>query len=141
MTLKQVGNTNFVSLHKGQYVVEELVKCALHQHWTCGKLTGIGAVHNIELGIYDNEQKKYIKKQFPDTSELLSLQGNMSYVDNEPFFHLHVVLANSQYQCFGGHLFEAEVAVTAEIVVTTYPVLIERQMDDEIGLKLWDLQH
>ena len=82
-----------------------------------------------------------MRQDFPELAELLTLQGNMTQVDGEPFFHLHVVLAGHDYQCFGGHLFDAEVAVTAEVIVTNYPVLVERTFDDEIGLKLWDLKH
>ena len=53
--------------------------------------------------------------------ELLSLEGNFfpSQEDGEPVIHLHAILGTSSGAVTGGHLLEARVFTTAEIILGT----------------------
>ena len=48
--------------------------------------------------------------------------------------HVHTAIGDSQFSVFGGHMFEAVVAVTAEIYITPFGVMPERSLDSELGL-------
>lgn len=104
----------FIRLDRGDKVNEVLKAFCKEHEITCGKISGVGALENIELGFYDYHKDEYDKKIFKEEHELLSMEGNISKFDNEPFVHLHVTLSNDKYQAIGGHMFEGVVAVTLE---------------------------
>ncbi|OPL19501.1 MAG: hypothetical protein AVO35_10080 [Candidatus Aegiribacteria sp. MLS_C] len=78
-------------------------------------LCGIGMLKNTEIGRYDGES--YNREKVPGPSEVLSLQGNVSLKEGEPFVHLHVSLADDELNARGGHLFFGTVAMTVELVM------------------------
>jgi predicted DNA-binding protein with PD1-like motif len=51
--------------------------------------------------------------------ELLSLEGNIfpSEIDGNPIIHLHVMLGSPSGGVMGGHLSQATIFTTAEIVI------------------------
>ena len=83
------------------------------------------------------KEKKYIKKNLREEHELLSIMGNVSFVDNEHFVHSHVVLADRDYKSFGGHLFDAQISATGEFKIDLLNCEVSRNFSKEIGLNLW----
>jgi uncharacterized protein len=61
-----------------------------------------------------------------------------TYVDNEPFFHVHVALGGRDGSARGGHLFEMTARPTVELVLNTYAGAVRRKIDRESGLPLLD---
>src|SRR5262249_269445 len=89
----------------------------------------------VQLGYYDLHKKDYIRKTFDDEDyELLALNGNISLKDMLPYVHVHTALGRSDFSLFGGHMFEAVVAVTAEIYITPFGVMSERSFQENLGL-------
>lgn len=70
---------------------------------------------DITIGRYDG--REYVKRTIDESSEILSLQGNVSIKEGEPFVHLHVSLADESFSAVGGHLFEGTVSMTIELVI------------------------
>jgi predicted DNA-binding protein with PD1-like motif len=126
----------FVRLQKGQSLFPSLVEIAQTENWRAAHISGLGALSHLELGYYDLPTKTYLRKQFNDEYELLSMDGNLSMKDGEPFFHLHGVFSGRDFQAFGGHMFKAEVAVTCEVNIRLFSAEIERRPDSEVGLSL-----
>ena len=62
--------------------------------------------------------------------------GNVARYGNAPLHHVHVALGRRNGDGVGGHLFEATVRPTVEVVMTTYARFVRRQMDPEWGLPL-----
>jgi len=60
----------------------------------------------------------------------------LRHPDNEPFFHIQVALGLQDGSARGGHLFEAVVRPTVELVLTTFPRPLRRKIDRETGLPL-----
>jgi uncharacterized protein len=58
--------------------------------------------------------------------------------DDAPFFHVHVALGLRDGSARGGHLFEAVVRPTVELVLTTFAGPVRRKIDRETGLPLLD---
>lgn len=128
-----------IRLMKDEDLFLTLEKFAKEEGLTAGHVSGIGALKDIELGFYHLEEKYYQKKKFSEDHELLSLSGNLSLLDGKEFFHLHTVISDDQFQCFGGHLFSAVVAVTVEIYFTPVALPLSRAHDSCIGLNLWNI--
>ena len=82
-------------------------------------LCGIGMLENVEIGQYDG--KKYQKTKISSSSEILSMQGNVSEKQGEPFIHIHTSLAGHDFRAIGGHLFSGDVAMTIELVMKVLP--------------------
>ena len=69
-------------------------------------------------GYFDLEKNSYQRRAESEQVELLSLTGNLALNNNEPFFHVHVALGLRDGSARGGHLFEAVVRPTVELVLT-----------------------
>ena len=104
-----------------------------------GHISGIGAVNNIELGSYNSKKGEYIKKIFKDDHELITTQGNIMLLNDEPFIHAHISIGNHNMEIFGGHLFSAKIAVVGEFVINKIDGNSKRTKNDAIGLATWDL--
>ncbi len=125
-----------IRLEKGEQIIQAIKDFCKTYTITSAYFNGIGAVQNAELGYYRLDQKEYSWKKFDTAMEVVSLTGNVSQVDGEPFLHIHTVLAYENFQTAGGHLKEAVVGATLEIFMQTVDTKLTRFMDDEIGLKL-----
>lgn len=124
-------------IDKDEPLVATLTNFATQQSLAGGLISGIGALKDVELGYYDLHNKEYIRKTFNEMDyELISLSGNISLKESKPFIHVHASLGDMDFNVFGGHLFEATVAVTTEIFITPLGVMPERRFDQCIGLAL-----
>jgi len=136
MLVRSHNSQIIVVLEKDQNVIEALTEVAISQKIRGGHITGIGAVKDVELGFYELHKKDYIRKKFTgDDYELIALNGNVSLRDGLPYIHVHTALGRSDFGVFGGHLFEARVAVTAEIYITPFGMMPERTFQPGLGLQ------
>lgn len=140
MQFQQNGASHFVYIERDEKVMETLTNYCRGQKISNGRLSGIGAVKDIELGAYDLGNKNYLKKQYTGEYELVSCQGNITLKDGQPFIHAHVTIGNREMNTFGGHLFECTVAVVGEFVVEQIEGSTSREMNPEIGLATWCLE-
>ena len=130
--------TYLVVFDTGQEVMKGLLAFARKHRLVAGHLTGIGAVSDAVIGYFDPQTKTYLRNHQKGQAEVLSLTGNLALDDNEPFFHVHVALGRRDGSARGGHLFEATVRPTVELVLTAYPRPVRREIDPEWGLPLLD---
>ncbi len=137
MEFQQKDDWWVVRLDKGEKVVQTLHQFFAKHQLTGGYVWGIGSLTDVVLGYYDVNRKEYRQKTFQDVYELLSLQGNITVVDGAPFLHAHALLSGADYSAFGGHLFEATVRATVEVAIVPWPMVIGRQLNEAVGLKLW----
>jgi predicted DNA-binding protein with PD1-like motif len=101
--------------------------------------TGIGAFSDVVLGYFDWKRKRYEQIPVREQVEVLSLVGDITIVDGEPKVHAHVVVGKADGTAHGGHLLEAHVRPTLEVVLVESPVHLRRAPDAESGLPLIDL--
>ncbi|GAB4379766.1 MAG: DNA-binding protein [Calditrichia bacterium] len=139
MEYKKIDNLFLLQLKRGESVLDSLRSFAQEQHLNSGMIQAIGALEKVTLGYFDRNSRTYLKQDFDDVYELVSLNGNLSRVGEEPFWHIHVVLADRNFQTTGGHLFAATVAVTFEAFLTALPWKLVRIHDKSVNLNLWDL--
>jgi hypothetical protein len=124
-----------IVVSKGQKLVSTLTKDVCDLGLRGGLISGLGALIHVELGYYHLEHKDYLRKTFSEMDyELISLTGNISLKDGNPYIHVHAALGDNQFRVFGGHLFEAEVAVTAEVSIIPLGKMPVRELDKNIGL-------
>ena len=134
MQFQKVGKDYLINIDKDEKVVETLTRFCKENGIKNAKLSGIGAVKKTEIGAYDLSNKKYIKREYSEILELLSLEGNVALKDGEPFIHAHVVLSDHKMQTLGGHLFETTVGVAGEFFLTQFDGNAYRELKPDIGL-------
>jgi uncharacterized protein len=66
----------------------------------------------------------------------ITLEENKSLGENKPMIHAHAVVGKRDGSTAGGHLLEAHVRPTLELILTESPVHLERKFDAESGLPL-----
>ena len=130
--------TYLLVFHTGQEVMKGLLAFAKKHDLVAGHLTGIGAISGAVIGYFDPEKNTYLRHEENGQAELLSLTGNLALYENAPFFHVHVALGLRDGAARGGHLFEATVRPTVEVVLTTSPRPVRREIDREAHLPLLD---
>jgi uncharacterized protein len=62
--------------------------------------------------------------------------GDIALTQGEPKVHAHVVVGKADGTAHGGHLIEAHVRPTLEVVLVEPPQHLQRQSDPESGLAL-----
>ena len=139
MNYKKIDNKIFISIDKGELVNQKLLEIAQKENLNSGWINGLGAISNIEIGYWDIEKKVYVKQKFDNHYELLSLIGNVSLVDNEPFIHSHISFSDTSFKVYGGHLFDAKVIAAAEFCIFTSDYYLHRKLNCDIGLSLWNI--
>ncbi|MDB5185581.1 MAG: protein of unknown function superfamily protein [Candidatus Saccharibacteria bacterium] len=140
MTSRFDGYNWIVRLSKGELLMESLDSFIKEHNIAGGWVNGLGAAVWAELGFYDLHAQQYNFKKLDQLLEITSLQGNIAWVDNKPFVHLHGTFSNAEMQGLGGHVKELEVGGTCEIYIHTWEgEPIARVLDAETGLPLLDL--
>ncbi|MEA2630049.1 MAG: uncharacterized protein QOE66_268 [Chloroflexota bacterium] len=120
----------------GDEVMSNLVEFAGSNKLGAARLTAIGAFSEVTLGYFDWEKKDYKKIPVREQVEVLSLIGDVALKDGEPKVHAHVVVGRSDGTTMGGHLIEARVRPTLEVILTESPAHLQKQVDEESGLAL-----
>ena len=122
---------------KGDEVMAGLLSFAQEQKLTASHFTAIGAFERATLGYFDRAQKDYEKIRIDEQVEVLSLIGDIATDDDGgPKVHAHVVVGKRDGTAHGGHLLEAHVWPTLEVILTESPEHLRRQMDEKVGLAL-----
>ncbi|MCP4581670.1 MAG: DNA-binding protein [candidate division Zixibacteria bacterium] len=136
MQAKKVEDGYFLRIDKGEEIMATITDFVAVKSIPAGAISGIGALTEVELGYFDREKSEYLRRNFNNIYELLSLTGNISYIDQNPMVHAHCILGDSDYRLVGGHLFNAVVAVTGEVHIRTFNERFERAMNPELNLNL-----
>lgn len=123
-------------VNKGKEVIEALQAFALKHKLTHVWVQGLGGAANVTLGFYDLENQEYQWRTFDQPLEILSLQGNLAWVDEQPVWHVHGTFSGSDYIAIGGHVKALIVGLTCELFITPTPLAMTRKYDNETGLQL-----
>lgn len=140
MKTKKTESGYFLCLSKGEKLIDSILEHVKKDEIPSGTFSAVGAVKNIRLGFYHLHSKSYEEKVLPGDHELLNLSGNIAWKDSAPIVHCHIVVGDTNFQVLGGHLFEAEVAVTVEVFLSVQSSKIYRRLFPEVGLNLQDLE-
>jgi uncharacterized protein len=136
--LNEAGERTFALVYEtGDEVIAGLTDFARRHRPRSAHFTAIGAFQDVMLAYFDWPTKKYQPLPLKEQVEVLTLAGDIAWKDDgEPVVHAHVVVGRSDGTTRGGHLKEAHVRPTLELVLVEYPRHLERKPDPESGLAL-----
>src|SRR5262245_36851583 len=133
------GQRTFVVVFDtGDDVVPGLREFATQHRLQASHLTAIGAFSHVVLGYFDWQTKTYARVPVDEQVEVLSLAGNIVPKHGQPQLHAHVVVGKRDGTAHGGHLLEAGVRPTLEVIVVESPAHLRRTPNAESGLALID---
>jgi predicted DNA-binding protein with PD1-like motif len=134
---EQQGEKTFVLIFDtGDEVASGLLDFAKYRHLDSSHFTALGAFSDVVVGYFDWTKKEYKRIALPEQVEVLALVGDIALNQGEPKVHAHVVLGKADGTAHGGHLLEAHVRPTLEVVLVESPQHLQRQSDPESGLAL-----
>lgn len=129
--------TYAVVLETGDPVMESLATLAADEGLTAASFTAIGALSDAELAWFDWEARDYERFGVDEQVEVLTLAGDIARgPDDEAQVHAHVVCGRRGGSTVGGHLIEAHVRPTLEVVLREAPAHLRKRVDAESGLPL-----
>lgn len=135
MFLHNEKNRQIIIIERGEKLADVLNRAVTEQKILGGLISGLGALKDVEMGYYELDKHDYIRKTFSEEDyELISLNGNISLRDGKPYCHVHASLGRSDFSVFGGHLFEATVAVTCEISIIPMGFMPIRLPNADVGI-------
>jgi predicted DNA-binding protein with PD1-like motif len=128
--------TYAVILDRGDEVMSALQRFAEQEGLTASRITAIGAFERATLGYFDWERKDYERIPVDEQVEVVSLVGDVALDQGKPKLHVHVVLGRRDGSALGGHLLDAVVRPTLEVLLTESPGHLRRECDPASGLAL-----
>jgi uncharacterized protein len=118
-------------------LAQGLQRFASEQKLASASFKAIGALSFVKLGWLNWETKQYEPSVCLDEQvELLSLIGDVALKDGEPQVHAHAVVGKRDGTAHGGHLLQAHVRPTCEVVLTESPAHLKKEFDPAAGIAL-----
>ena len=134
---EQGEKTYALIFDQGDEVIDTLLTFAKEKNLTAAHFTAIGAFSDATLGYFNRERKEYKKIPLHEQVEVLSLIGDIAEKeDGTPQVHAHVVVGDANGLAHGGHILEAHVWPTLELILEEPPTYLRRQSNPEIGIAL-----
>lgn len=109
--------TYAVIFETGDEVTAGLAAFAEEQRVSAGHFTAIGGFQDVTLGYFDWEKKDYNPIPIREQVEVLSLIGDIALDRGTPKVHAHAIVAKSDGTAHGGHLMNAHVRPTLEVII------------------------
>ena len=115
-----------------------LARFAEQHNMDAARFTAIGAFSEAVVAYFDWEKKDYLRIPLREQVEVLALVGDIAFSEKEkkPKIHAHVVLGKRDGSAHGGHLLEARVRPTLEVILTESAGYLARRHDPQSGLAL-----
>ena len=118
----------------GQELAGEIAVYCRQKGVTSAVVIGIiGSVTSLKLNFLKTLPGKYETVEFKGPLEIVSGQGSVALKDSELIVHVHLQVS-SQTECRGGHLVEARIFSTAEVVIGELDYPLNRYTDEYTGL-------
>ncbi len=138
MEAKQFGQDWVLRLDRGDEILDSITAFCRDRDIAAGSITGIGATDHAEVGVYSLSEKVYHKHLIQGDMEIISLTGNITRKDGEPYIHLHIAMCGQNNVCVGGHLNSARISVTGEIFIHPVTGPIGRKPDPETNINMME---
>jgi uncharacterized protein len=129
--------TYIVILETGDEVAASLNRFAEESKLAGSSFKAIGALSSAKVGWFNWQTKKYqTAAEFQEQLEVLSLIRDIALMDGKPVVHAHMIVGRIDGTAHGGHLLEAHVRPTLEVVLTESAHPPHKTVDPESGIAL-----
>lgn len=117
-----------------QELASEITNYCVRSGITSGVIIGIiGSVESAKLNFLRKLPGMYETVEYTGPLEIVCAQGSVALKDSDIIVHIHIQLGGRD-GCHGGHLVEATVFSTAEVVIGELDYQLVRYADSYTGL-------
>ena len=127
-----------VIFYQGDEAFSGLLEFAEKYQVTTAHFTAIGALNGATLGWFDPKRKIYKKIPIVGQHEVIGMSGDIALYQGKPVVHTHMLVGTSDGTIRGGHVLDAYVSPTLEVMVTVDPVTMQKRLDPVTDLTLID---
>jgi uncharacterized protein len=127
-----------VIFYQGDEAFSGLLEFAQQYHVTSAHFTAIGALNGAAVGWFDPQRKMYKKIPIDGQHEVIGMSGDIALYQGKPVVHTHMLVGSPDGTTQGGHVLEAYVSPTLEVMVTVDPVTMQKRFDPATDLTLID---
>lgn len=125
-------------LAAGDEVATALMDFVKEHRIAAAHFTAIGALREVKVAWYDLERKAYKVMPIPGQVEALSVIGDVGMAGGKAAVHCHITVGLHDASTRGGHLVQAIVSPTLEIMITVEPAVLKKKFDSCSGLTLFE---
>jgi predicted DNA-binding protein with PD1-like motif len=127
-----------VIFYQGDEAFSGLVEFAEKYHVTSAHFAAIGALNRATLGWFDPQRKMYKKIPINGQHEVIGMSGDIALYQGKPVVHTHMVVGSPDGTTRAGHVLEAYVSPTVEVMVIVDPIAMKKRFDPATDLTLID---
>jgi predicted DNA-binding protein with PD1-like motif len=127
-----------VIFYQGDEAFSGLQEFAEKYRVASAHFTAVGALSGATLGWFDPQRKMYKKIPINSQHEVIGMSGDIALYQGKPVVHTHMVVGTSDRTTRAGHVLDAHVSPTLEVMVTVDPVAMLKRLDPETDLTLID---
>jgi len=127
-----------VIFYQGDEALSGILEFAEKYHVTSAHFTAIGALSRATLGWFDPQHKMYKEIPINGQHEVIGMSGDIALYQGKPVVHTHMVVGSQDGTTRAGHVLDAHVSPTLEVMVTVDPVAMQKRFDPETDLTLID---
>lgn len=139
-----MNQTYYLRIDKNEKLFETIKKLCRKEGIQGGHFRGIGACDHAILATYIPEKNDFVAHEITGMLEMVSLSGNIA-VDHDGQLSLHShgtfsYLEGEDVRVIAGHLMEANISYTGEIVLEAAPEKMNRIFDPVVGIEVWNFE-
>lgn len=140
MEYRRFNDTIIARFDKGEEIVAQVRKIAEAENIKLASVEALGALSEFNVGLFDVVEKKFHGNHFEGAYEVVSLTGTINTMNGEFYTHLHMSAADVNANVYGGHLVNATISATGEMVIRILDGKVDRKFSDEVGLNLFEFE-
>src|SRR5277367_4751404 len=123
-----------VIFYQGDEAFSGLLEFAEKYRVTSAHFTAIGALNGATLGWFDPQRKMYKKIPVAGQHEVIGMSGDIALYQGKPVVHTHMIVGSPDGTTRAGHVLDAIVLPTLEVMVTVDPIAMKKRFDPETDL-------
>ena len=127
-----------VIFYQGDEAFSGLLEFAEKYQVTSAHFTAIGALDGATLGWFDPQRKMYKKIPIIGQHEVIGMSGDIALYQGKPIVHTHMIVGGKDGTTRAGHVLDAYVSPTLEVMVTVDPISMQKRLDPATDLTLID---
>jgi predicted DNA-binding protein with PD1-like motif len=127
-----------VIFYQGDEAFSGLLEFAEQYQVTSAHFTAIGALNKATLGWFDPQRRMYKKIPVNGQHEVIGMSGDIALYQGKPVVHTHMVVGSPDGTTLAGHVLDAYVSPTLEVMVTVDPITMKKRFDPATDLTLID---
>lgn len=144
MEYRNYSGKYYVRLDKDDEVIASLISLCEKENIKVAQIQGIGGCEKAVVGVFDMDKRDYNRETVCGMLEMISLDGNVTEYEGKPYVHAHATFAyhdeSGQARVLTGHLLEAVIGLTGEIVLTPADGHITRRFVEDLGIRVWNFE-